>query len=276
MTSKRIRSLVFAAGLLGLASCGSPPPDIDDADKDAIRAQVDAYVRGALAGDVKTWSNALAEDIVLMPPNSAPVLGRQAAVNWMGGAFPRLTRLTMEVRDVSGVGDFAYARGIYSLGATRPDGTPVSDSGPFLQVHRRTSDGKWPYIRLMWHSGSIPLPIGIEAVRSAVTAHWDAVNRGDLATVRAQHAPGMTVTTANFEKPADLDLFGKAKTSWQLLDLKVVPLGSNAMLATFVLDGSVAWPGGRIDRRPRRVSEVWVSQGSGWQEVHHHDSVVGP
>ncbi len=138
-----------------VAARKSPHSDISATDAAAVRAQIDRYVRTALAADFDAWGNALAPDVIVMPPNQAPVVGRSAAVAF-GKAYPRLTSFTVSVDEVTGRDDLAYARGTYTLTATMTGGSSVSEKGSFLEIHRRAADGTWPYTRLIWHADSPP------------------------------------------------------------------------------------------------------------------------
>jgi ketosteroid isomerase-like protein len=134
-------------------SCQPAPPAepaFTDADVTAIRAQIDRYVQAALAGDWNAWGLTLAEDVVVMPPNGAPITGRAAATAFIQG-FGRLSSFTVNVDEVSGAGDLAYTRGTFAFSATLPDSTSLTDSGSFLEIHAR-GDGSWPYTHLIWHS----------------------------------------------------------------------------------------------------------------------------
>jgi ketosteroid isomerase-like protein len=130
-------------------------PEISEADKAAVRAQMEKYVAAANAADWEAWGNTLATDVVAMPPNSAPLQGREAAVNW-AKSLPKIANLTATADEVTGRGDLAYARGTYSFTATQPDGSSMNDKGSFLQIHTRQADGTWPFTRMIWHSDLPP------------------------------------------------------------------------------------------------------------------------
>ena len=59
-------------------------------------------------------------------------------------------------------------------------------------------------------------------------------------------------------------------------DVHIQPLGSDAAIASFLMEGAMTWPDGRVDDRPRQVTEVWQRAGGVWKEAHHHDSVYSP
>jgi ketosteroid isomerase-like protein/quercetin dioxygenase-like cupin family protein len=124
----------------------------------------------------------------------------------------------------------------------------------------------------------------VAAVRAAVAAHWKAINDGDRAAVNSHHVPSITLVVADhaarfaLNSPAAEPMTRRwqgAKANWTVRDLEVDVYGNTAV-ATFYLDGSITWPDGTVDRRPRRVTEVWVKRDGSWKEAHHHDSVHAP
>jgi hypothetical protein len=44
-----------------------------------------------------------------------------------------------------------------AIAYSTPDGKSTLEKGSFFEVHKRQSDGAWPYARLIWHS-DLPLP----------------------------------------------------------------------------------------------------------------------
>ena len=140
-----------------LASCAPPKPksSLSDEDVTAIRANIDAYVKALVAADWDAWGKTLLPDVVVMPPNHAPLVGRDAAVAYIK-TFPKVTALTPNPEEVTGEGDLAYVRGIYTLSMILPNGSSANDSGSFFEVHRRQSDGTWLSSRLIWHSDAAP------------------------------------------------------------------------------------------------------------------------
>ena len=124
---------------------------LTSADERAIRDQMEKYRRAALAADWDAWGATLAENVVISPAGTAPQRGRAAAVAW-GEGFPPLEKFTVDIEEIDGEGDFACVRGTYELEMTTPDGGRFGERGMFLDVHRRTADGSWPYTHAMFHS----------------------------------------------------------------------------------------------------------------------------
>jgi len=141
---------------IGLTACQQQPAELSQADKDAVKAQIEKYRQASIAGDWTTWGTTLASDVVISPAHMAPLMGRDAAVAW-GKSFPKISNLTVNVDEVSGRGDVAYDRGTYVLNLAMPDGSTSTEHGTFLEVHRRQADGTWPYTHLSFHSTD-PVP----------------------------------------------------------------------------------------------------------------------
>jgi ketosteroid isomerase-like protein len=130
--------------------------DLTQADKDAVRAEIEKYSQAGLAADWNAWGNTLTADVVISPANVAPMTGREAAVAWVK-SLPKLADFTVKIDEITGRDDVAYARGTYALALTLPNGSSAIDRGAFLEIHRRQPDGSWPYTHLMFHSTE-PLP----------------------------------------------------------------------------------------------------------------------
>lgn len=156
---RRFNRVIAAVWILVvLTACERGASELSQRDQDAVRAQINKYVQAALAADWDTWGTTLAADVYYSPPNLAPLAGRDAAVAW-AKTFPKITGLTVNADEVTGRGDLAYARGTYALNVTLPDGSPMTERGSFLQVHRRQPDGTWPYTHAMYHStDALPAP----------------------------------------------------------------------------------------------------------------------
>lgn len=134
---------------------GANAAALSDKDVNDIKAMIDRWVEDALSKR-DDFANILASDMILQPPNAAPILGHDASVAYLK-AYPTITKFTVTKDEVVGRGDLAYARGTYVIEALLPDKTPVHENGTYLEIHRKQADGSWPYTRVIWHSTE-PLP----------------------------------------------------------------------------------------------------------------------
>lgn len=152
------RVIAAVWSLVVLTACERGASELSQRDQDAIRASINKRVQAALAADWDTWGTTLAADYYDSPPNRTPVRGREAMVAW-AKTFPKITDLTVNADEITGRGDLAYARGTYTQSVTLPDGSPMTERGSFLQIHRRQPDGTWLYTHVAHHStDALPAP----------------------------------------------------------------------------------------------------------------------
>ena len=151
--------LAVAALLLtvGCARSGGGPAALTEADKAAMRAVDQKFVAAVLAKDWAAAATVYTADASFMPPNGPLVKGSAAIQAWMP-SLPPLTTFTLEAQQIDGVGDFAYARGVYTMSFTLPGATaPTEDHGKYLVIGRKQADGSWLISEDIFNS-DVPLP----------------------------------------------------------------------------------------------------------------------
>ena len=112
----------------------------------AIRAASENMVKATLASDWDTWSQYLDDEAVMMPPNLEPIETRSRIRAFVEG-FPKITMNRLNLIDVDGRGDLAYALGWYEVTAGG-----VSDRGKVIKLWRKGVDGSWRLFRDIWNS----------------------------------------------------------------------------------------------------------------------------
>jgi len=142
----------------GKASAAEPLAAEDIA---AIRATDSSFASAMGAGDAAGVAAIYLPDAHLLPPDAAPVEGREAIQQFIAG-FLGAYHVTIAVSadEIEGRGDLAYARGHYTMeGTPKAAGTPpLREEGKFLEVLRRQPDGTWRYAVDMW-SPNAPPPV---------------------------------------------------------------------------------------------------------------------
>ena len=108
----------------------------------------------------KDWATVAAlyvDDAVLNPPHEPAVKGRKAIRAWFE-KFPPLTEFKASNVKVDGGDDLAYVLGTYTM-TIAPPGAPgaVNDSGKYVEVRRKQSDGSWLIAVDMFNS-DLPAP----------------------------------------------------------------------------------------------------------------------
>ena len=168
MTETKLRCRIVALLCVGLvASCGSERRAPESAPVESRAAQADeaaikgVHLRVTRAIREKDAGGLLASfggDLVVMPPNEPPIVGKAALRSW----FLRLTDefsidLDPSVEEVKVTGDLAYERFSFR-GTMTPTGggEPITFGGKGIHVYRRQSDGSWKIARDVWNSDEGP------------------------------------------------------------------------------------------------------------------------
>ena len=60
--------------------------------------------------------------------------------------------------------------------------------------------------------------------------------------------------------------------SYSLKDLKVIPLGPNAALATYTVNADGIMPDGKIVHSTIAATDVWVRRAGNWKNLRYHES----
>ena len=149
------RSLIVAPTVLLLAG-PAWSASLSDADIQAIRDVTGQYAETALAANWDSWADLLTADAVFLPPNGPAVEGRRLLRAWVV-AFTGLASLIETPEEIVGRDGLAYARGKYSYTMGPNPASQGGDSGAWIKIYEKQSDGTWRIKRNIWNS-SRPLP----------------------------------------------------------------------------------------------------------------------
>ena len=151
-------SIGFFTVLLLVASCASEDAPNTEADTAAIAAIWSTYVSSLEAGDIDAWLSLWTEDGVQMPPNEAPVIGKDQLRKRNGAALDLFTvAIDITNQEVGVAGDWAFSRGVYTATFAPKDGSnPIPVDGKFMTVLSRQSDGGWKIHRDIFNSSVAP------------------------------------------------------------------------------------------------------------------------
>jgi uncharacterized protein (TIGR02246 family) len=157
--------MVLATALCVSLPVQAAPPQTQAATQKgepAIAKIVDAYVAGMKARDAAKVAELYHEDAVEMPPFRQPLKGRQAIRGYyeqqfkgeqMGFSDLRLQRI-----DSRTSGDIAFDTGTYSQKVTPKGGAPMDDTGNYVVILRRATDGQWRVAYAIYNSHVPPTP----------------------------------------------------------------------------------------------------------------------
>jgi uncharacterized protein (TIGR02246 family) len=148
---------LFLALVPNTSAFADPGKSLSPTDVAAIRALLERYRMGWLAGNPDTVRRCFTQDAVLLPHHGVlPVVG-MAAINefWFpaSSAKTTITKFVQMLDEVGGEGTLAYVRGRSEVAWRVDDGANSQNwrnGGNFLAVLKKQSDGKWLMSHLIW------------------------------------------------------------------------------------------------------------------------------
>ena len=151
------------------AKSGSDATTFTPQDSSAIAAEAEKWRSTTVSRDFDRFATTISDDVVMYPPNAAPLQGKDASMAFIKG-YPTITKFELKTRETAGQGDVGYDHGEYALELKLPNGATAVDSGSFMSVFRRQTDGSWKHHRVMWHSNlPLPTPPAPTATRASAT-----------------------------------------------------------------------------------------------------------
>lgn len=161
--------LVVVLGLLvvvSLAACQSaetPAPEPAEVqapvDESAnVKESFKTLLRAYQVGNAEGVMSVLDADVMWMPPDAPAVKGFDAVTKSHQDMFAANTiSLSFSVQDVETSGDWAYARGQYTVSVTpKAGGNPSAEAGKAISVMKRDANGVWRFYRFIWNRDFSP------------------------------------------------------------------------------------------------------------------------
>jgi len=144
--------LVTLIALAVLTSSRGPSAQVDNraADVAALQSADEQWSAAAGRKDVAATLAFYADDAVLLPPN-APTITDHRSIRqaWAAMLGPTTTSMSWKASkaEVAKSGELGYIYGTYQDSVQDPKGgPPVRDTGKFVEIWRKQSDGTWKCI----------------------------------------------------------------------------------------------------------------------------------
>ena len=116
----------------------------------------DEFAAAMNAKDAQRAAALYAADAVVMPPNGEIIHGRTAIeASWKQLLEQGLSEVRSKSLDSGAAGDLAFETGTFELTIQVPGGPVIQDRGKYMNVLRRSRDGRWRTVYDMWNS-SLP------------------------------------------------------------------------------------------------------------------------
>jgi ketosteroid isomerase-like protein len=142
--TKQLSPLLLIWPLLFALACRSG--DTRAADEAALRKLDDEWSKAAGAKDIEKTVSFYSDDAIVLVPNS-PLLKTKEQIRtlWTGMfSIPGFSGgWKPEKIEIARSGDLAYISGRYEINEVDPSGRPLTDTGNYLEIWRKQSDGNW-------------------------------------------------------------------------------------------------------------------------------------
>ncbi len=156
--------VTMASLLTACQPAAGRPTGLTEADRAAIRKVADdaAAIMNSPARDFDAYTQAYyAPDAIVLPPNAPIVTGHEAISAFFKSLPPvAAIRTVVEQTQVEGWDDTAWVQGSYTMAVTLQDGTPINDTGKYIEIWRKQGDGSWRVIRDISNSDIPATPPG--------------------------------------------------------------------------------------------------------------------
>jgi uncharacterized protein (TIGR02246 family) len=152
MIKKTVFLLLF---VLILSSC--IPTETDEDVETAVNAAYQEYASSLNAGDADRWVALWTEDGVQMPSGRPANVGKETIASGLHGALERFSFSDMQINteEVQVAGDWAYARGTYTVTYLPKDGSdPIFIDGKYMSIFQKQSGGSWKLHRDIFNSNN--------------------------------------------------------------------------------------------------------------------------
>jgi uncharacterized protein (TIGR02246 family) len=144
-----MRRSMHVAVLCALSACVAAG-GTSDSDASALRALVERFAAGFVAGDPDAVARCITADFVAMVPGEPVVAGREVARGKIAADLARLEvrELGFEIEELHVAGDWGWGRASSTAEvAVRDSGEVGRIRGKTLWIFRRGADGVWRIAR---------------------------------------------------------------------------------------------------------------------------------
>lgn len=127
--------------------------DMNEKVKEAIAKANMKFSEKVRSGDAEGLASLYTEDTLLLPPNSARVVGRKGTKEFWGSAFRDMgiKDASLKTEELVGSGDTYTEIGNYTLMLRPTEQEAVEDKGKYVVIWKQTDDG-WKLHRDIWNS----------------------------------------------------------------------------------------------------------------------------
>lgn len=151
-----LKFLLAAVGAAGVFLSTSCAPNVDtDALAKALTQLDDDWSQAAATRNAETVASFYAADAIAYPPNEPVAIGQPAAMKVWAAYFADSTFSISWKTDHAGVsqsGDLGFTAGTYEDSFRGPDGAMIHETGKYVCVWKKQTDGTWKAVHDIWNT----------------------------------------------------------------------------------------------------------------------------
>ena len=151
--------ILMGVGLL-LTGCGTAQQTANtDADIAAIKSLAEQAIDAYVARDWERFAGFFTDDGIWMPPNMAPLVGKEAWWSFVQDWWDQsvVEQMNVSHEEIVVVGDWAYERhNETQLVIPKAGGEPSQHYFKGVWILQRQDDGSWKIARYIWNFSPAP------------------------------------------------------------------------------------------------------------------------
>jgi uncharacterized protein (TIGR02246 family) len=140
-------------GDAGVAQAGGPAADVAAVQR-SIDSSLAKFASAITTGDTAAMQSIYTDDAVVMPQGMPAVRGRAAMSQYNAGMFSMFTvsNASFSTTELIVAGDYAIETGVYRMTMKPKTGPALPDTGKYISIWQRQSDGSWKMARDIFNS----------------------------------------------------------------------------------------------------------------------------
>lgn len=153
MKTTHLKWLAFTSllALVSVTSCKQETQMPKKATVEELGQMNRDFAKALMDGDAEAAANLYDENASLLPPNEPIVTGREnIRTYWQAGIDAGIVGASVKTISADSDGDLGYEIGAFELRIKGENDSIMVDTGKYIEILHRNSEGKWISLYGMW------------------------------------------------------------------------------------------------------------------------------